>query len=161
MTVKLDKPCWFHLIAVQPMKYQMLNRSLYLEWFRYLKNTSVLLADSVNNYGLHASALRGDCIDCHLVALRVQLVVLIAQLKAELFDIGDRFRREQYLNHGRIILVYLVLKYLLVVQKRPATRKMNQYDFDELMEQQFFVFLVSDAENCSHQKYSSRLSGIR
>ena len=112
-----------------------------------MKNTSVLLADSVNNYGLHASVLRGDCIDCHLVALRVQLVVLIAQLKAELFDIGDRFRREQYLNHGRIILVYLVLKYLLVVQKRTATRKMNQYDFDELMEQQFFVFLVSDAEN--------------
>ena len=81
------------------------------------------------------------------MALRVQLVVLIAQLKMELFDIGDRFRREQYLNHGRTILVYLVLKYLLVVQKRPATRKMNQYDFDGLMEQQFFVFLVSDAEN--------------
>ena len=112
-----------------------------------MKNTSVLLADSVNNYGLHPSALRGACIDCQLVALRIQLVVLIAQPKMELFDIEDRFRREQYLNHGRIILVYLVSKYLLVVQKQPATRKMNQYDFDGLMEQQFFVFLVSDAEN--------------
>ena len=108
-----------------------------------MKSISVLLADSANSYGLLASALPWDCIDRHPVAPRVLMLVI-----GQPFDIGDHFGREQYLNHGMTTLVYLVLKYLLVVQKLLATQKTNQCDWK--LEQQLFDFLVSDAENNLH-----------
>ena len=107
-----------------------------------MKSISVLLADSANNYGPYASALPGYCIDRPPVAPRVPMLVI-----GQLFDNGHHFGREQCLNHGMTNLVYLVLKYLLVVQKLPATQKMNQCDWKGLLEQQLFDFLVSDAEN--------------
>ena len=125
------------------MKYQMLNRSLYLEVSHYLMNISVVLAGSVNNYGFHMRPLQEYHIDRHSVAPPVRFDDCFGPLEPEMFDIEHGFGPEQYLNHEMTILVYLALKYLLAAQKLPATQKMNQC---ELMgERQFFDFRFFDA----------------